>query len=647
MSLKRAIGLLAAATLVVAGPASAASSNGRLAYAVDGQVFSSNSDGTFPKLLHGGVFPAFSPDGTHIVFADDPVGPQGGLTIYVADADGSNARQIGADFRGQGSGFAWSPDGTRIAFTSGDSQAGFSVVVLKADGRGGATVSADAAPDTPSWSPDGSELAFTTANDTDIAIAKADGSGRRLLIQDATRDTSPSWSPDGSEIAFFRERFGGFFVLYTIKPDASGLHQLGQTQADTTSPPAWSPDSSRLVFAGREQIGYDPRYGPYFRNDVYTVGADGAGERRLTDSVSLGAGSSPIWSPDGTRIAFLSSREGYDPQHSQLFVMNQNGTCETQLTSSDSPVSHPSWQALATGGPSDPLQCAALSITGSLDAATDHPALDDSRVYIYRGVVENNGNVTSDPLRLVTVDGSPFSYIAASASTGSCTFGASVSCALPALPPGGTIEFEFRFNVFVAGTFESEPEVEGTGSTPDGDLSDNADDTYRTFPFCEISTQDGSTLRAGSDDDLICGTLARDLIFAGGGNDRVYPGGGHNVVHAGAGDDEVQGGGATDVVYGDSGRDRLYGNYGNDVLIGGSGPDLLWGGGGGDYLKGGPGADRFFGGYGNDLIDSRDGVTEHVYCGEGKDRVEADLRDIVSPDCEKIVRLPAQARAPR
>ena len=64
---------------------------------------------------------------------------------------------------------------------------------------------------------------------------------------------------------------------------------------------------------------------------------------------------------------------------------------------------------------------------------------------------------------------------------------------------------------------------------------------------------------------------------------------------------------------------------------------------GGDYLKGGLGADRFLGGYGTDLIDSRDGITEHVYCGYGTDRVEADLRDIVSTDCEKVVRRRAKS----
>jgi len=637
MTLKRATGLLTAAMLVAAAPAAAAPGNGRLAYINGGSVYTVSADGTGAALLHEGVLPGFSPDGTRIVFADTQFGPGGALPILVADADGSNARQIGASLSPHQ--LSWSPDGTRIAFVSGLAPGGFSVVVLNADGSGSSTISSDASPDAPpSWSPDGTEVAFTTTNDTDIAVAKADGSGRRLLIQDTTRDMSPSWSPDGSQIAFFREAFGRF-VLYAIRANGSGLHQLGQTQAETSSAPVWSPDGSRLAFGGAEPVGYY-RYGPYYRENVYTVGADGVGERRLTDSASLGSGSAPLWSPDGRRIAFLSSRTGYSAG-SQLFVMNQDGTCETQVTALATPVSQPSWQALATGGPSDPLKCAALSITGSLDAASDHPALDDNRVYIYHGVVANNGNVTSDPLRLVTEDESPFSYISANASNSVCGFGARVSCTLPALPPGGTVDVEFRFNVFVTGTFDIEPEVEATGNTPDGDPSDNVDEQYRTFPFCEISTQNGSTLHAGSDDDLICGTIGPDVIFAGAGNDRVFAGDGHNVIHAGPGDDEVQGGGGTDIVYGDSGRDRIHGNNGNDVLIGGSGPDLLWGDNGGDFLKGGPGVDRFFGGYGNDLIDSRDGLTEHVYCGEGTDRVEADLRDIVSTDCEKVVRRPA------
>jgi Tol biopolymer transport system component len=641
MSLKRVTGLLVAAALVTAAPAAGATGNGRLAYGAGGSIYSIDPAGGAARLVHEGFLPAFSPDGTKIAF--DELLSDGSYEIVAADADGSNAGRIGTNQIQ--SKLVWSPDGTRVAFISGSFSSGFGVAVARADGGGSAMVSLDASPEAPpSWSPDGTELAFTTTSNTDIAVAKADGSGRRLLIEDATQDMAPSWAPDGSKIAFLRGTFGSF-LLYTIRPDGSGLHQLGRTSADPAAPPAWSPDSSRLVFGGREQVGYW-RYGPSFRSNVFEVGADGAGERRLTDSGSFYAGANPGWSPDGRRIAFMSIRQ-QAVGGPQIYVMNSDGSCETQVTSGIDQPSTPTWQAQLSASPANPLQCAALSLTGSLAVTTEHPALDDARVYVYQGVITNNGNVNSDPLQFVTADESPFSYISATASNGACTLGARASCTLPSLPPGGTITIELRFTVFVVGTFEIEPEVEATGNTPDGDLSDNADDQYRQFPFCEISTQHGATLRAGGDDDLICGTIGADAIFTGGGNNHVLGGPGRDVVRGGADTDQVDGDGGTDFVYGEGGGDRIHGADGDDVLIGGGGSDILWGDNGGDFLRGGPGADRFFGGYGNDLIDSRDGRTEHVYCGEGNDRVEADLRDIVHA-CEKVVRRPvAQAPAPR
>src|SRR5262249_58423786 len=134
---------------------------------------------------------------------------------------------------------------------------------------------------------------------------------------------------------------------------------------------------------------------------------------------------------------------------------------------------------------------------------------------------------------------------------GGCTIGAQPSGRRRASPRGGTADIVLRFNMFVPGTFPIEGAVEGSGKTPDGDLSDNEQALARQFPFCEIAVQQGSTLRAGGDDDLICGTIGRDSIFAGGGNDRVFAGDGHDVVHGGGGADQVDGGGNTDDVYGE------------------------------------------------------------------------------------------------
>src|SRR6267142_109679 len=332
MSLKRTTWLLAVAILVMAAPAAAAQGNGRIAYMSGGSIYTVDPAGGASKPVHDGLLPSFSPDGTQLVFAKYSL-DAGPYQIWVSAGDGSNPVQIG-----------------RTEY-----------------------------PHLFAWSADGTKLAFTTTNDSDIAVARADGSGRTLLIQDATRDLAPSWSPDGSQIAFFRGNFGQFF-LNVIRPDGSGLHQLSQTPADTSVPPVWSPDGMHLLFGGTQPVGYS-RFGPYYRNDVYVVGADGVGERRLTDSSSLDAGSSPIWAPDERRIAFLS-RRGYESPYRQLFVMNADGTCETQVTTSSADILQPTWQALATAPASDPLKCAALSIAGSLDVETDHPALDDSRIYI-------------------------------------------------------------------------------------------------------------------------------------------------------------------------------------------------------------------------------------------------------------------------
>src|SRR5690348_862656 len=131
MGLRHAAGLLTAAALVLGAPAAAAPGNGRIAYVTGGSVYSVNPAGTGAALVHSGAFPAFSPDGARIVFSDaTPI--NGALPIMVADADGSNAHQIGSSSNPHA--FVWSPDGTRIAFVTGDGQGGFSIVDLKADG---------------------------------------------------------------------------------------------------------------------------------------------------------------------------------------------------------------------------------------------------------------------------------------------------------------------------------------------------------------------------------------------------------------------------------------------------------------------------------------------------------------------------------
>jgi Tol biopolymer transport system component len=637
----RTIAALATTAAIAVAPAAGATANGKIAFSTVIGVYTVVPDGAGVTAVGHGHAPAFSPDGSRLAYIDggDP------SELWVVGADGSTSVQISADRPVLH--FAWSPDGTRLAVVAGDYAAGFVVAVVKADGTGTeAVVSRDASGNwAPSWSPDGSEIAFATTNSADIAVAKADGSGRRLLIQDATQDMAPSWSPDGTEIAFFRSF--GFGVLYTMRSDGSGLRQLATVGATTDVPPAWSPTSDRLAFTGVQPIEYQ-RYGPAYREDVYVVGADRVGERRLTDTKATRGGLQPFWSPDGMRFGFLSWRT----RTPEVFMMNPDGTCETEVTSSAG-VNDAAWQPVAATA-AQPLRCAAVSIAGDVDDARNAPALDASRIYVYRGTISNDGNVGSDALRITTGPDSPFTFVAAGASSGACTLGPEVVCTVPQLPPGGHADVTISFRGPASGVRELAVRVDGGGSIPDGDPSDNVDEIYRTYPFCGIATgTNGSNLHATAGPDLICGTVGPDHLFGGAGADRIFAGSGHDVVHGGAGLDEIWGGDGknapdtSDHLYGEGGDDLIHGELGNDVLIGGAGNDRLWGNFGGDFIHGGPGADEMFGGDGNDLIDSRDGLREHVYCGPGIDRAKADLRDVLD-HCERVERKRApQTFAPR
>ena len=114
-----------------------------------------------------------------------------------------------------------------------------------------------------------------------------------------------------------------------------------------------------------------------------------------------------------------------------------------------------------------------------------------------------------------------------------------------------------------------------------------------------------------------------------GGRDDI--GGDVEVVEGGSGGDALSGNDAANTLSGLGGGDTLSGQGGDDYLFGEDGADDLTGGAGTDYLQGGAGDDR---------IDSRDGASDSVICGPGRDSVAADLSDLVASDCESVSRPP-------
>lgn len=139
----------------------------------------------------------------------------------------------------------------------------------------------------------------------------------------------------------------------------------------------------------------------------------------------------------------------------------------------------------------------------------------------------------------------------------------------------------------------------------EGVLIDNLTDDDFVFAEQEgICGTDGRDLLFGThDDDLICGKGGNDILLGRAGDDTVQGDDGRDIIFGGFGDDDLQGG---------NGKDRLFGGFGDDDLTGGEGKDKLFGGRGDDTLDGGAGSDYLTGGSGRDTF---------VIDGNGHDRI--------------------------
>jgi len=211
-----------------------------------------NADGTdVVQITHsrsfvGGI--SWSPDGTRIAFASGAAGLTGPMfvnhspsDIYVALADGTAARRLTLK-GGFNAGPVWSPDGSRIAFTS-DFGGSYQVWVMGSDGsvqQPLTSVSRNFAPD---WSPDGSQIVFHSDRDDperdegSIYVMDADGAGERRLVDDS--GVNPKWSRDGRWIAYESDRDGPR-EIYVVHPDGSGLIRLTHDGFDKFDV-AWGP----------------------------------------------------------------------------------------------------------------------------------------------------------------------------------------------------------------------------------------------------------------------------------------------------------------------------------------------------------------------------------------------------------------------
>jgi Tol biopolymer transport system component len=240
-------------------------------------------------------YPCWSPDGTKIAFSRYY---NIYANIYVMPANGGQPTQVTfGNYKDEVP--AWSPDGTMIAFYSNRSGHYEIWTVTYPSGQLSQITDGTEHSDWPTWSPDGQYIAFFKTDGLNYHLWKKNliTGIETQLTSSSRKDRCPDWSHDGQWIVFNGGPTDASYWTYKIKPDGTN-DTLLMTKGIY---PVWSPNGTKIAYWDFVS-GY-----PYIdSSDIFIIDLGTGGITNLTNDYH--GDERPNWSPDGKKIVFSSSR---------------------------------------------------------------------------------------------------------------------------------------------------------------------------------------------------------------------------------------------------------------------------------------------------------------------------------------------------
>lgn len=248
----------------------------------DRQVWVADWDGKNAQVLAAeglNLLPAVSPSGA-VAFTSYRAGKP---DIYVQEPGGKASVVVR---QGQmATGIAYSPDGSRIAYSLAAGESA-QIWVANADGKDAKKLTDTGffINSSPSWSPDGKRIAFVSnrGGSPQIYVMNVDGSGVKRLTFRGNYNQTPDWSPRGDLIVFTARDERNAFDLFTVNVDNGDIKRLTQDQGNNEEP-SFSPNGRLILFTSNRAGGSMP----------YVMNLDGSQQTALP--VEKGTYQTPDW----------------------------------------------------------------------------------------------------------------------------------------------------------------------------------------------------------------------------------------------------------------------------------------------------------------------------------------------------------------